>query len=393
MKTHKMGVACLLCSLFFFTLFGIMHADEETEVWARLYRSANTLQQKYEIMLNIVGQQNRDMTPVLIEALDELIQQSLYLDRKEKVVLNDLKMLVVKELGELRAREAAEYIFTVVLEADDPQLKGEALIALGKTGEKKYARDIAMILRNLTLYRGDDPQADEVIAYGCVLALERMKEPVGYLPVFFATTAGFSRKVKDAAESALVTIRVDPSDILKGLIINESSFEMKLEGLKAENRSNAPDGKKGEVAIVALNEGLANKPHNQDEESILRELRRLALEMIIDLKVQSVEALPLIERVLYLNTDDNEKTFAIEALRSISGDDASSVLSRYLAYQNERQQSGVTAKDNRIVIATIRALGNMNSNVGYEELLRAKYAGYPASVKREADKALKAIGR
>jgi hypothetical protein len=83
--------------------------------------------------------------------------------------------------------------------------------------------------------------------------------------------------------------------------------------------------------------------------------------------------------------------FAIEALRSISGEEAAGALARFLGYQNDRQQSGVSPGDNRVVLATIKALGSVRSRVGYEELLRSKYSGYPAIVAREADKALKSI--
>jgi len=234
-------------------------------------------------------------------------------------------------------------------------------------------------------------RADEAVAYGCVLALEKMRDPIGYLPVFFTTTAGFSRKIKDAAEKALVTMTDDPSEILAGLVKNESSFDMKLEGLKAENRSKAPSQKKIEVATIALNEGLINKPADMDEATVLRELRRIAMEMIINIGTSQTETIPLLEKVLYLHNDPSEKVFAIEALRSISGDSAAGALARFLGYQNDRQQSGVSVEDNRVVLATIKALGNVQSRVGYEELLRSKYVGYPAIVGREADRVLKSL--
>jgi hypothetical protein len=392
MKRYKLLGVFLACALLCGGLPALAPADEVTEMWARLYKQADTLKQKYEIMQNIVEMSNRDIIPLLIDALDELIQQSIYLDRKEKVILNDLKILVVNKLGELRAENAADYIFTVVIEADDPQLKSEALITLGDIGADEYARDIALILKNLSLYRGENVRADEAVAYGCVLALEKMRDPIGYLPVFFTTTAGFSRKIKDAAEKALGTMTDDPSEILAGLVKNESSFDMKLEGLKAENRSKAPPQKKIEVATIALNEGLINKPANMDEAAVLKELRRLAMEMIINIGTSQTETIPLLEKVLYLNNDPSEKTFAIEALRSISGDRAAGALARFLGYQNDRQQSGVSTEDNRVVLATIKALGNVQSRVGYEELLRSKYVGYPAIVGREADRVLKSLG-
>ena len=75
----------------------------------------------------------------------------------------------------------------------------------------------------------------------------------------------------------------------------------------------------------------------------------------------------------------------------MSNDKAAEALNRYLAHQNSRQESGVTTRDNRLVIATIRAIGSANSNVGTHELLRTKFAGFPSSNVREADKAIKAL--
>jgi len=388
MKHRILLFACIILVAIPATLF----SDEVSELWGTLYTQAKTVQQKYEIMLNIVELDNHDFTPLLIEALDELNQQRLYTDRKEIVVQNDLKTLIVRELGEMRASDASDEIFRVVRDSQDPYLKEEALIALGKIGAREYALNIALILRNLSLYRGEDVSADEAIANGCILALENLREPVGFLPVFNASTAGFSRKVTETAERALLTMVDDPSEILTGLVMTESSFEVKLQGLRAESKSSASDRKKFEVATQALNEGLINKPVDEDEATVLRELRRLALQMFIELGEKSDEPVHFIEQVLYLNGgEDTEKVYAIEALRSIGSKESAEALTRFLAFQNDRQASGITAKDNRIVIATIRVLGEMRSREGYRELLRAKFSGYPAVVAREADKALKSL--
>ena len=131
-------------------------ADEVTEVWAQIYNQTHTLHQKYEIMLSIVELDNRDAVPVLMGALEEVNQMKLYLDEKDMVIQNNLKTLIINELGDLRAAEAAPLIYRVMRETKDPYLKGEALIALGETGARRYAENIALILRNKTLYRGDD---------------------------------------------------------------------------------------------------------------------------------------------------------------------------------------------------------------------------------------------
>ena len=370
---------------------GVVFPDEATEVWAKVYKHAPSLQQKYAVMLNIVELDNRDVISLLIEALDDLNNQSIELDKKEIVIQNDLKSLIVNELGDLKASEAGPYIYRTVKEAEDPFLKGEAISALGKTGAKVYTRNIALILKNLTLYRGDDLRGEEAIAFGCIVALERLKEPEGYAPVFYALNDGFSRRIKKIAKRALLNIMEDPSEILKDILINESKLNIKLNALKAENNSNAPAEKKINIAYAALEQGLNVKPPDIKGRTYLRELRMLALEMFSGNKADDSEIVPSIEKVLYMDSNFGEKMNAIEALRVMSNDDAAKAMNRFLAHQNSRQGSGVTASNNRLVIATIRAIGNANSNVGTHELLMAKYLDYPASVVREADKAIKAL--
>jgi len=383
-------------SVLFLALFSILvvpavvSADEVTEVWSRVYFTADTLHQKYEIMLSIVELDNRDVVPILIEALEELAEQMLYFDKKDMVIQNNLKVLIISELGDLRAVEAAPVIFTVMKETKDPYLKGGALIALGKTGARQYAREIALILRNLVLYRGN-AVGEEAIAFGCIVALERLSEPVGYMPVFLALNSGFSRKIKKAAADALPNILEDPTEVLLDVVENESSVQLKLAALQAENMSDAPVANKVSVASEAINQGLYSNTSNIKDIAMFRELRLLALEMFITYETAYIVAVPLIEKVLYLDHDLSETIYALEALSAMPDKEAVQALTRFLAFQNNRQLAGITPRDNRVVIATIRAIKNAKNKAGSEELLRAKYAGYPAVVGREADKALRSL--
>ncbi|HEB31541.1 MAG TPA: hypothetical protein ENI15_11805 [Spirochaetes bacterium] len=384
-------------SVLFLALFSILlapavvSADEVTEVWSRVYFTADTLHQKYEIMLSIIELDNRDVAPILIEALEELAEQMLYFDRSDMVIQNNLKVLIISELGDLRVVEAAPVIFTVMKETKDPYLKGGALIALGKTGAGQYAREIALILRNLTLYRGDDVVGEEAIAFSCIVALKRLGDPVGYMPVFLASNSGFSRKIRKAAKEALPTILEDPTEVLLDVVENESSIQLKLAALKAESMSSAPVENKASVASEAINQGLYYKTSYIKDIALLRELRLLALEMFITYETAYIVAVPLIEKVLYLDYDLSETIYALEALSAMPDKEAVQALTRFLAFQNSRQLAGITPRDNRVVIATIRAIKNAKSKAGSEELLRAKYAGYPAVVGREADKALRSL--
>lgn len=370
---------------------GAVFPNEMTEVWGTIYRNAPSLQQKYAVMLNIIELDYRDMVPLLIEALDELNNQRIEYNKQEAVIQDDLKFLIISELGNLKAGEAGPYIYRAMKETDDPFLKSESISALGKIGAKTYAHEISLILKNLTLSRGNDSRGAEAIAFGCIVALERLKEPVGYIQVFYAMDAGFSRRINELGKRALQNILEDPSEILNDILINESELKIKLNALKAVDYSKAPAERKNVVAHTALDQGLSIQPMDIKGKSYLRELRMLALEMFIKNKGDNGESVKLIEKLFYINTDTTEKISSLEVLRIMSNDEAANALNRYLAHQNRRQESGVSNRSNRIVIATIRAIGSANSNVGTNELLRTKFSGYPSSVVREADKAIKAL--
>ncbi len=374
--------------LIFCSGFLNLYADEVTELWSALYRRATTLQQKYEIMLNIVEQNRREMIPTLIEALEELLQNRSFRDKKEAAVHEKLQRLVIQELGQLKAREAADILYEVVRQTKNPYIKSDAIIALGQIGAKQYAYHIAGILKNVTLYRGENFQGEEAIAYGCIYALEKFRDPVGYMPVFLASLSGFSRRVKDAARKALATITDDPTEMLMSILVNEPDLPLKLEALRAEKISKASDEKKMALATEALKQSLEIGAQNIQEETYLRDMRIEALTLFIELGKKYEEAINYIEQVIYRSRDVTEKMIAIEALGSMGGDEAARVLAGYLAYNNDRQQEGIPPENNLLVISVIRALGRTGSRVGDQELLRAKYVGYPQSIIREVNRVL-----
>jgi hypothetical protein len=75
----------------------------------------------------------------------------------------------------------------------------------------------------------------------------------------------------------------------------------------------------------------------------------------------------------------------------MKGEESALALTRYLAFQNDRQEAGVKERDNKLVTSTVRALGASGSRVGLQELLRVKFSGYTPAVTREADRAIDMI--
>jgi hypothetical protein len=366
-------------------------ADETTDALMGIYKQKKNITQRYDIMRSIVEANDPNTVSFMTESLDELNHMGVLSDKKDEEVRKNLKMVLVQALGDMKAEKAGPVIYKTIRDAEDPYLKGEAIHSLGKIGDKNYAEEVALILKDVNEYRGEDVSADEAIAYGCIRALDLMKDPVGYFPVFFSLSAGYSRKIQDAARSALNSMVEDPSDILRSLVVNEPSLTLKVEGLTAVGVSKATKEKKVAVAATALRMGLTLKPSGAEEAGILRELRVRALQLCVDMGYSSPQAVPLIEQIFYLNTDDNEKMFAVEALKSMKGEESAFALNRYLAFQNDRQEAGVKERDNKLVISTVRALGASGSRVGLQELLRVKFSGYTPAVTREADRAIDMI--
>ncbi len=384
----------LLILLFLLISVSVGFADEAADVWSRLYNRAKTYEQRYEIMLNIAELEDRDLAPFLSAVLNDLILTwRTPVNSNQLTLHNQLMELIVEQLGSLKARDSADYLFTVVKDAEDPFLKREALIALGKVGGTAYADEIAMLLRNLDFKPGKAAQAEEIVAYGSIAALERLKEPIGYEPVFFASIGWYTDRIKSKAGRALDVILADPSEVLGNIIKNDSIFEIKLQALKQEDRSAASVENKIEVATIALEQGLVNVGQTVIEQQTLQNLRIKAIEMLTILKFDSIGAISLMEAMLYKDHDINGKLSAIQALGSCPKTEAAEALSKFLETLNDRQESGLPDEDNRIVISTIRALGNTKNKLAHPELLRVKFAGYGSGVAREAEEAIKKLNK
>lgn len=386
----------ILTGLLAFFITVTVSSNEVSAVWTRLYRRARTIEHKYSIMMNIVEQDNREFTPLLTEALDELFRtRGNVTSLLEARRFDELMRVIVKELGELKTRDSADLVFRLMRATEDPLLKAEALVTLGKLRAVDYLGEIVLILRNLNFnfIPGEGDRANEIIAYGAIIALEKMKEPEGFEQLFFASMGWYSpgSQVRKRAKLAMVTIVDDPSDLLIGIMSRESSFAIKLAVLEAEDRSTASDEGKLRVAKLALSEGLVHKTSDAVENRFLSRLRLFSCEMMRDYKFDDDEAVELLEEVFYKDFEINEVLTALEALGSNSGDVSATALAKILKFQNDRQSHGLTAEDYRVVKGTIHALGNTKNPIGFEELTRVEYSDWVGEVIREAKAALEML--
>ncbi len=344
-------------------------ADEEAEVYRQIYLGAEGLQQKHGAALSLIELKDRGIAPVLAEALGELLlNQNSYLEPSEKELYGRTVRMLAVALGEFKYNEAASLLWDVVQQVSDPLAKSEAILALGKMRAADYAERIALMLRNFDIAPGLDRQADEKIAYGCIVALEKLKDPRGYMPVFYSMDSWYTLRVRQQAERSLPNIVADPTDSIKELLRNETA-DRKLLALKQNAISQAAAPRKLEAALLALDIGQATLPHDRTEAKTLGDLRKLAIRTLIGLQSKGEE--PVTYLVLSYNNgfDDEERLLALQAMGTNGGDGAAGALRDIILKLDRDQKAGLTDETrNRMAKAAIE-----NAGITKNKLVRSAF--------------------
>lgn len=396
MKNRKITVSVFI--IIALLLSSSVYANEVSAVWERLYKRAGSLSQKYNIMVNIVEQHSRDMIPVLEQALGEQVSNMRNIgDVTNRMENNKFTKLVVKELGRLKDRDAASLLWDVVENSEDPFVKGEAIIAMGRVGARDYINKLNLMLRNLNMNFGNiqDQRKNEIVAYALVMALEKLKSPDSYTPLFFAANGWYSSKsgVKQKAQDALLTIVDDPTEQLIVIIKDTKEYDLKLAALKAGEMSKASDENKSLMAVAALDQGLTHSPQNVVEKTQLKSLRIKALEILESSPSKPESAVSLMESMLigYRTErlfDEDEMIQLFETFGTYHSDSSAKALSDFLSYFTDRKESGGRVSF-RLSKSVVMAMGNNGNKICFEELTRVQYSdSWENSIKREAKNAL-----
>jgi hypothetical protein len=388
MKKYLLFIIIVLIS---FPLF----SNEKALVWSTLYRKAATETQKYEILQNLIGQQDRSMIPVFVEALDELNLKSMPADTTGKMLRIELKRALIKELGSLKADEGRAAVYRAAKDSEDPYLKADAYSALGRMRVPDFAEEFSIMLKNINNYTGTDRENNEIIAYGLLVYLENIKDMKTYENVFYASLSWYTPKrgVIKKAQRALVTMSDDPAGLLTGIILADNTYREKQAALEAAAASRSPAAAKNGAALAALQKGLLKRETDPVLKSRQLQLRITAINVLISNNYREAEGVTYLKTIansfFEQQNDFNEILTSVTALSRNGSDAAVKVLSDLLKEMNSRQSSGTNrSPDNRFVISLIRALGDSRNKNAFEELARVQYSSWSTAVEREAREAL-----
>lgn len=369
-------------------------ASEAMDVYTFLYQQATSPQERLAVLKSLSDQNIDGAGQLYAQALSQLLQEFPTLkSTAERDAADQSARLLAQLLGNSKYTAAAGDLWRVVENFSNPLVKADALIAMGKLRNPDYAELIEKLLYSLNLKPATDPEAGEKIAYGAILALEKYQQPTGYLPVFFAATGWYNKRVREQAERSLPYILDNPEAPLSGLIKSSAyGYDIKYLALQRMEASKAESDAKARVAVIALSEGWRAATMDVKQRVQLGNSRKLAIDMIRRYKTTDTAVLPLLERSYKEGIDTEEKLTTIAALSAIGTDDAARILSNFLLALNaKRKANNITQEDEQLVRAVIPALGATGKSVARPALQSVEYQDWANYVKVLAQDALKQI--
>ncbi|MBI9097998.1 MAG: hypothetical protein JEY91_05950 [Spirochaetaceae bacterium] len=386
MRILFLTIVLLILPLFFLT------AGDRSEVWKRMYNRAQTIDQQYAIMQNIVAMDD----PSLIEILDSALAEQISslenkLNRTERDKKEQLMRMIVNELSSLRAEESAGTIFTLFTLAESHILKADCLVALGQIRAVDLVPQVSNVLRKLNFNTSDDQQVAEILAYAAITSLERMRDIRGFEQVFYASQGWYSRRIKDKASAVLQIISEDPTEPIMDIISGDSNYGTKLKALDIESNSNALKENKNRVALLSLQEGLRYSPNDKMEADDLNKLREAAIFALIENEYKNSDVVPDLKQHYERSEDINDKLMTIQAFGLNGTDAAVAWLSEALSTYNSRQLSGLSANQTELIyikqmISSLALSGNLNAK---PVLLEVQFSDYTPAIVRLSKEALK----
>lgn len=318
-------------------------ADEMAEVYRQIYLESVSLQDKYVAAQNMIALDDRGVAPILSEALEELLRtQGNYKEASERALFGQTIRLLAGALGQFKHTESAAFLWDAVQQVNDPVAQAEALIALGRMRALDYSERISLMLRNLNFAPTADTDSGEKLAFGCIVALDKLKDIGGYSPVFFASDGWYSQRVKQQALRSLPNIAPDPTEPVKELITNEE-VPRKIKALQLELGSQATDARKVEIATMALVLGhLKSDANKVAEAKAFGDFRKIALRALMALKATNPDAVDAEYKSVVNGYDDEERLLGLQALGVNGSDAAATAIDGYLRKINDEVKSGLS---------------------------------------------------
>lgn len=396
----KVKILSVIATLVFFTISSLY--GQNVKVWDTLYKQSKSVKDRRDRISQISDTANSDFAPLIYNILQEQLEYVLSNDVQEKKYYDEWVSIAVGIASRLKIEKVSDMFRSLYQKVQTPRIKGDVMVALGKTGDISQVDFINNELRVFNeLQKSGGIKGKEDIVDGTIKALEYLKDTSSFSYLFYASLPGYAEKTRKLAKEALEKITDNASEYCNEIIRTDTDMNVVYEALKFSYNSKSGDKDKILSARFALIVGL--DVYVSSDKNLAQftkdDIRDESVKYLGNLKASDKEIVSLIEKKWRLDKTSNSNIITIEALQKIATTDSAKVLSDKLGEFNQKvKEGGGTGfgkeEGERITIAIIRALGEIKDPIGNEELLKIKTSSqYGNTVKNEAIKALDMIAK
>ena len=308
---------------------------------------------------------------------------------------NQLAAIGAEQIGVINYQAGRDSVWKLFKVTVDTQTLSKAAAALGVVGAGDAGTianlDYYADSQNSVFASGKTP--DLVVLTAVFQALGKLGDPASFPVLFGAMNLGYSDAVSAIARSALLAIKGDFAEMLRGVIRDRPVAEKKIALQMALDSDKLTDDQKAGLAELALDIGLHSSGSDSASKATLRDIRFTAASSLGARKWSHAAGF-LIE---HLDTtigefdkglvDRNHLLDTIANLGAMSTHDVAVRLTQYLVLLNSYTEKG-KAYDELVVNAVLQNLGALGDKVAFDDLMYTQYLNYPAAVKKAARAAL-----
>jgi hypothetical protein len=396
------SLVCFVASI------GFGASAEDLEIYMYLYKNSRTVTDQLGILTALQTMKLTGAGAFYAEALNQLVTQYPTIMRSapqvEKTAADDLAQTLASLVGEEKFASAAPDLWRTVSDFSSPYVKAEALMSLGKLRAVEYLPQVVRVLADLNAAPPsgrEETDSKGHIALGAIIALEKYRDPSGYLPVFFMSVGAYPDRVKAQATKSLTIILEDPSEILTNQVIKSASYapSFKFQALQTIENANVPSTSKAVAAVASLYEGWKAATNDIRQRMEIGRMRKVSIDMIRRYGTTDPAVYPLLERSYKEGLDEEEKLNSIATLTILASEDSVKLLNSFLMIINGKLQTHSNTRiDETMIRAIIPAIGTAAANISGQGKDNAKIAlrsvlsmDWPNAIKTLADDTIKKI--
>ncbi len=373
----------------------LINSNENLTLFKRLYYKARSLREKQVVLSQMQKVVSDDFIDFIMEII---VDQSNYnfsiLEAKdyENWCLESAKMA-----AQLKIEKSALYLERIYNKSQSAIVKGQILLTIAQTGNKSYIEWLNNALYKINnLHREKKYVEKEEIIQGIVIGLGLYADKSSFVDLLYAATPNYSNKTQELAKSAIDKITDNPALLCNDIILNNPNYDNKIDALLFAIESKSPDETKINTCKMTLKKTLGTDVENKLEIKKIKLLNE-SVKYLGKMKVQDKEIVNMIEQKWDDENDFYSAIINIQALESISSEDAAKLLNKKLSYWNKRKKEGskdgyLSDEGPKVIVALIQALGSIKY-IGSAEVLYDTIwtEGYGDNINREALKSIDLI--